>query len=104
MRDPVEHALTANLAAEHRKRHPDPARIAALRQQIKDRTTEEFVRKALATAPPLSAVAAPASPPCCPRQAVMDRPRGRPAGTARRPQEPRTAAAEQSGTLPSGYP
>ena len=55
MRDPVEHALTANLAAEHRKRHPDPARITALRQRIKDHTTEEFIRKAVATAPPLSA-------------------------------------------------
>lgn len=46
--------LIANLAAEHRKSVRDPARIADLRERIKDEQTEQFIRRALATAPPLS--------------------------------------------------
>jgi hypothetical protein len=57
LRDPVVHVLTANLAAQHRRRERDPERIEDLRQQLVDHKTEEFVRKALASAPPLSQAA-----------------------------------------------
>jgi hypothetical protein len=46
--------LIANLAAEHRKRDRDPARIAELREQIRAQQIEDYVRRAVAIAPPLS--------------------------------------------------
>ena len=51
MRSQRVHALTANLAAEHRKRIPDPQRITQLRQEIRYRQAEEYLTGLLATGP-----------------------------------------------------
>jgi hypothetical protein len=47
-------ALSANLAAEHRKRDRDPDRIAELREQHFEVKVTEWVERQLASAPPLS--------------------------------------------------
>ena len=52
--DPTVHRLTALHAAEHKRRNPDPERIAQLRAAINEARTEAFILEMLATAPPLS--------------------------------------------------
>lgn len=46
--------LIAHLAAEHRKRDRDPARIAELRGQIKAQQLENYIRASVDAAPPLT--------------------------------------------------
>ena len=46
--------LIAHLAGEHRRTSPDPARIAELREQIREAQVTEWAERQLATAPPLS--------------------------------------------------
>jgi hypothetical protein len=49
--------LIALHAAEHRKRHPDPDRIAELKHAIAEARTETFLREMMAKRPPLSEAA-----------------------------------------------
>jgi len=46
--------LIAHLAGEHRRTNPDPGRIDALREQIREAQLAEWVERQLAAAPPLS--------------------------------------------------
>jgi hypothetical protein len=46
--------LIAHLAGEHRRTNPDPARIAELREQIREAQIAEWAERQLAAAPPLS--------------------------------------------------
>jgi len=46
--------LIAHLAGECKRKNPDPARIASLREQIREAQIAEWAERQLADAPPLS--------------------------------------------------
>jgi hypothetical protein len=46
--------LIAHLAGEHRRTTPDPARIAELREQIREAQITEWAERQLSAFPPLS--------------------------------------------------
>jgi hypothetical protein len=51
---PSARTLNANLAAEYRKKHPQPERIAELRERHFEAKVTEWVKRQLAAAPVLS--------------------------------------------------
>ena len=51
MRSPHIHTLTAHLAAEHRRRDPDPQRITTLRREIRYQQAREYLTGMLAADP-----------------------------------------------------
>ena len=50
-----EHALRARLAGEHRRREPDPERIAELRRELAAQQIRDHITRITASAPPLTA-------------------------------------------------
>jgi hypothetical protein len=51
---PDSKAISAYLAAEHRKKNRNPGRIAELRDELREAQLTEWVERQLAAAPPLS--------------------------------------------------
>jgi len=49
-----EHSLRQQLATEHRRRNPDPEVIAGLQRERAVARIEDFARKVMAGAPPLT--------------------------------------------------